>query len=680
MKEVIKHHPMPYLKPLDGIRAVAIIGVLIFHISPQSLRGGYMGVDVFFVLSGFLITSILLLDFREESFSMREFYLRRIQRLLPNLVFTVFVVLCLWTIFLTPAISKKAGSHGLWTLFSASNIYVWRNLGGYWGSHAEGAPLTHTWSLGIEEQFYLLFPCFLLLLIRWQPNRVAFWLAIAAVLSFSLCLYGSYTEPVATFYLLPTRVWELLIGALLAANRTPVRHSGDNLVSSLQPRVRTAIGWLGISMIAASFVIIRKGFVFPGWVCLIPTVGTALLLFSIAEGESRLARWLSSRFMVGTGKLSYSLYLWHWPFIIFGKMQADLYGFPLQAGAIVGGISGVILACFAYVYVEQPLRNRAAPGRRWRMAAIGGGFAIVLVFSSLVSLQTPADMLKGRFDRQNLSIGLYDAGNNSGTPRNNDFWPVSEFYFAPAPAEHKDAWKTGGVKHLYDGGLPKIVIFGSSHALMYSKLIDDLCREMKISVAFLGVGGGTPAFFETRTNTNFPLAGEAKEFDETRKKWLKEWRPKALFVIDRWDGGMANQLEFEGRLRSYLKEVSPWADRVVWVAQVPVIKGAGGINMREFINSCMVSNKDLPRLYVDEAQALRMQTVDAAEKAALDFKNMSILRADIPFYREGGSLLYSKERSLLYFDSNHLSDEGAEVVRDLFQKAISESCRTSVSP
>ena len=221
-----KQHSMAYVKSLDGIRAIAIIAVLIFHVSPTALQGGFTGVDVFFVLSGFLITSIILHDLRAGQFSIREFYLRRVQRLLPNIIVMVMSVLLLWTTFLPASTASPTGHHGLWTIFNASNIYVWRHLGGYWGNSAEWAPLTHTWSLGIEEQFYLLFPCSLLLLVRLQPSRLKLWLALATACSFGACLLGSYARPTPTFYLLPTRVWELLLGALLAVHRTPLSGNG----------------------------------------------------------------------------------------------------------------------------------------------------------------------------------------------------------------------------------------------------------------------------------------------------------------------------------------------------------------------------------------------------------------------------------------------------------------------
>lgn len=158
---------MPYLVPLDGIRAVAILAVLVFHVSPDALPGGFAGVDVFFVLSGFLITSIILTAVQSGSFSIREFYLRRIQRLLPNLIAIVMGVYILWAFLMPASAARQAAQHGLWALLHLSNIYIWRNLGGYWGDSAEWAPLTHTWSLGIEGQ---VFTCSFLLVFCCWPN------------------------------------------------------------------------------------------------------------------------------------------------------------------------------------------------------------------------------------------------------------------------------------------------------------------------------------------------------------------------------------------------------------------------------------------------------------------------------------------------------------------------------
>ena len=661
---------MTYLKPLDGIRAIAIIAVLVFHISPTTLKGGFTGVDVFFVLSGFLITSLLLDDLHEGRFSIREFYLRRIQRLLPNIIVTVLAVLVLWTAFLPLSTARATGSHGLWTLFNASNIYIWRNLGSYWGNSAEWAPLTHTWSLGIEEQFYLFFPCSLLLLVRFQPDRLRFWLTSAMVLSFGACLYGSYYHHAVTFYLLPTRVWELLLGALIAAHRLPLHGSGDHLMGSQQRKARTTAGWIGILMIGASFLAIGEGNAFPGWVCLLPTVGTALLLLSVADGETTLSRWLSSRFMVRTGKLSYSLYLWHWPLITFGKIQADLHGLPKLAGSLAGGVVGIILAWIAYVCVEQPLRDRG-PGRRWRIWAIAAGFALVALFSNHVASRPRVADPAHLFDSPTFSGRLFDAGGTSDIGFDN----VIRYYdvhFPPEDRGLKESWRTGGIIHPYGGAQPEVVVLGSSHALMYSKLIDNICLKLGISVSFLGVDGGAPAFFEAQANSKFPTQLEAQEFDDARRRFLREWRPKAVFVIDRWDV-QADAKVFETKFRSFLGEVGPLVGRVIFVSQVPVHRVGDEVNLREVVTLRMDKTKSLPRLGPDLNDELRRQVATRAESLVSRFDKLRILRADIPFYQNDGSIRYAAGRSFFYADDDHLSDAGTEVVRALFERAIIEA-------
>ena len=556
---------MRYSPPLDGIRAVAILAVLLFHISPAALSGGFTGVDVFFVLSGFLITSIILHDLREGCFSFREFYLRRVQRLLPNVVVTVFAVLLLWTIFMPSAATSQAAHHGIWTIFNLSNFYIYNNLGGYWGSAAESSPLTHTWSLGIEEQFYMLFPGFLLLLARFQPRRVRMWLIVATVVSFGLCLYGTPTHPTATFYLLPTRVWELLIGAVLAAHLTPLRYKGDQQRSTLGVNILEGIGLAGLGMILLGFIRINDGSGFPGMVSLLPTAGTGLLLFSIVDEKTRLAGVLSHSLMVRIGKLSYSIYLWHWPLITLGKSLAILYGKPQIYGAVAGGVVGVLLGWIVYVGVEQPLRRRG-PGRTWRFAAIAIGFSITATCAVAVMSRRPVADPDHRFDPLAFFGEQYSAGNAEGANQASQSTRYYDVYFPPIPSNRStDLWRSGGVVHLYGGGHPQVVVLGSSHALMYSKVIDDLCREMGISVSFLGLDA-TSVFPEVKANVNFPSSLEAREFYQVRAEWLRKWHPNAVFVIDRWDNKFSTPEVFDKELRSLLMEASPLAGRVIFVS------------------------------------------------------------------------------------------------------------------
>lgn len=663
---------MRYSPPLDGIRAVAILAVLLFHISPAALTGGFTGVDVFFVLSGFLITSILLHNLREGCFSFREFYLRRVQRLLPNIVVTVSTVLLLWIIFMPPSAARQAARHGIWTLFNLSNFYILKDLGGYWGNAAGSSPLTHTWSLGIEEQFYLLFPASLLLLARFQPRRVRLWLIVATVLSFGLCLYGTRTHPTATFYLLPTRLWELLIGGVLAAHLTPLRNEGARPKSPLGVTAQESIGLAGLALILLGFIFIDDGSGFPGLVSLAPTVGAGLVLVSVIDEKTKLSRLLSSSLMVKTGKLSYSIYLWHWPLIILGKSLAILYGVPQIYGAVAGGVGGVLMGWLVYVVIEQPLRRRG-PGRSWRFAAIAGGFALTATCAVAVTSWRPVADPDHRFDPLAFFGEQYTAGNADGArnvPQSTRYYDV---YFPPIPPDRPiDLWRTGGVLHLYGGGHPQVVVLGSSHALMYSKLIDDLCREMGISVAFLGVDS-TSVFFDTTVNFNFTSPLQAREFDQARKQWLRAWHPNAVFVIDRWDGKFSTSQEFDKELRSLLTDLAPMAGRVIFVSQVPVIRDADQSNLRELVTWHMKHENRLPRFYPDLNEPLRTQALSIAQTQSASFPNLRVLRADLPFYKGDGSIRYESGRAFFYADGDHLSESGAEVVRGLFKSAITEA-------
>ena len=658
------------MKSIDGIRAIAIIAVFVYHISPSALRGGFTGVDVFFILSGFLITSILLNEFRGGNFSFREFYLRRIQRLLPNVIVTVLAVQIIWSIFLPPSLVRQTGWHGFWTLLNGSNLFVWLNLGDYWGSSAEFAPFTHTWSLGIEEQFYLVYPCLLLVLFRLQPSRIKFWLFSAVVLSFISCLYGSYTKPDLTFYLLPTRIWELLLGSLTAVYRSQL--SVIKLESSkLENNTHKIMGWIGVVMICVGFLLINKKYAFPGWVSLFPTIGTVFLILSVVDGETKLSTWLSSPIMVRIGKLSYSLYLWHWPLIVFGKIEANLLGIPQSIGAVVGGFVSIFFAWISYETIEQRLRNRG-PGRTTRLWIILAGFLLVLSSSYYIATRPHITNPSSLFNRPTYSGELYDSG---WIPKTDNSY-ADRFYDVELAPENncvKSAWRSGGIIHSHGSGSPKVVVIGSSHAMMHSKLIDSICSKSGISVSFFCIAA-QPAFFDIQPTLRLPTERQVKEFYDVRKKFIQEWRPDAILVIDRWDLTADSPAEFEKKLRSFLGEFSPLARRIYFISQVPVHSRGNQVNLRELVNFRMNSQKTVSQLYPDKRDVFRGQLSQRAESLMTEYQNFQVLRVDSLFYNKDGSIKYSAGRDFFYLDVDHLTDVGSEVARPIFERAIKEAC------
>ena len=652
-----------YNAAIDGLRGIAILGVWLFHIHPPLLPGGFLGVDAFFVLSGFLIHGLVASDLQAGRFSFTEFYLRRILRLLPNATLTIFTTLALWNLCLPPNAAIQPGLHGLFTLANLSNLFVWRHLGSYWGDAAEGAPLTHFWSLGIEEQFYLFFPGLIFLLHRRRWLNLGS-LALPALASLALWIWGSRNHPSGTFYLLPTRAWELLLGAIAAhwAGASPAAR-----------RLPAAAGWIGLILLLAGLVAVPHADSSLGVIALIPTLGTAVVLVSVRHPASPLAhplaRALAHPALVALGLRSYSLYLWHWPLIVLLRLLANYRELPETAGAVAGGILSLGAAAAAYRWVETPFRDSGWPRPR-RLAWLSGGLALTTALC-LVSWRRAAEVDPlTRFEPMTFSGRLYDCS----TPQD-PRWSESPRYWGcriPLPPADRptEPWRTGGIRPSGDSATPRVVVLGSSHALMYSKLIDDLCRERRIPVSFLGAGNGIPALFINADSPLFPNRQEGAEFDEARRRWLREWKPETLFVIDRWDAWADKDLERD--LGAFLEEVSPWVRQIVLVTQVPVLRIGEKENLRGWVHWRRGNGAALPRIRPDARESYRLQSERILQRMQERFPKVRIVDSASRFRRDDGSVRYAEGRRFFYTDDDHLNDTGAAEVTDLFRSRLPE--------
>jgi peptidoglycan/LPS O-acetylase OafA/YrhL len=665
---------MSYNPALNGLRAIAILGVLAFHLRIVGFLGGFTGVDVFFVLSGFLIGSNILEGIREGSFSMREFYLRRVERLLPNLVSMILAVLAISYLMLLPSTALKAFKHSLWVLFVLSNFYILRNFGGYWGDSATSTPLLHTWPLAIEEQFYLVLPTVICVLSRYCRRCIFPAIVFAAFASFSLCLYATRTHPEAAFYLFQTRIWELLLGVALAVWRAGGRSlfsrwGKPSVPAHLGRWVADAVGWSGLATILFGYVVISEGSQFPGMIALIPTLGTFGVLIAVADGKSSLTRLLSRPSLELVGKLSYSIYLWHWPLLVVGRNYAELHGRSPRLGALIGEMIGVLLSVVAYYCIEQPFRRRG-PGRTRRILILAVGFSSCVICSALLSSRSlPTADSFGLFDTPTFSGSIYSVGKkvalaNAALPAR-----YRDVFFPSQQQQMADSWRSGGIVHTNGDPRPRVVVFGSSHALMYARLIDDICKDHRLSVAFL-CADATPAFFLATVNESFRSKDVAREFDAARKAWLRKWQPDILVVIDRWDAVIHSSSDFDGQLRAFLAEVEVSARHVVIFTQIPVLAIGDSVNLREFATWRYRRTGKLPRIMPDRNEPLRKQAIQIIEAVARDNPRVLLLRVDTPFYNEDGSIRWSYGRNSLYTNRDHLSDAGAEMVREMCASAI----------
>jgi peptidoglycan/LPS O-acetylase OafA/YrhL len=340
-------HPK-YRPDIDGLRAIAVLIVVGYHAFPTLLPGGFVGVDVFFVISGFLISTIIFQNIEHGSFSFIDFYSRRVRRIFPALLIIFLCCYAFGWFTLLPHEYEQLGKHIASGAGFVSNFVLW-NEAGYFDNTAITKPLLHLWSLGIEEQFYILWP-----LIVWftYKNNVK-WLVLTlsiASLSFLLNVWFVYGDPIATFYSPATRIWELLLGATLADKRCA------QYLDGLGKQLRISMSVIGLCLLVLGLGLTKSGFYFPGFWALLPTLATAFL---IAAGPQTLINQtlLSNRVLVWIGLISFPLYLWHWPLLSFARI---IEGEELSVGArfaIV--IASILLAWMTYLCIERPIRSGA---------------------------------------------------------------------------------------------------------------------------------------------------------------------------------------------------------------------------------------------------------------------------------------------------------------------------------
>ncbi|WP_338068403.1 acyltransferase family protein [Alexandriicola marinus] len=366
---------------MDGLRAVAVLAVVLYHFGVPGLGGGFVGVDVFFVISGFLIGGLLWKELDETGrISLGRFYLRRIRRLAPAFIAMAVVTSVAAWVILLPFEFREFGKHLIAATVWLSNVQFWREAG-YFDVAADSKVLLHTWSLSVEEQFYIVLPLTLLAL-RFSRRVTTGLLVVAWLTSAVACVALTPSQPVATFFLFPFRAWELLTGVLLALWLRADRR-----------RIPGLAGPLGLALIiGAIFLVGPDGF--PGWQAIIPVAGTALLLAG-AGRAGPVNRMLALPPAVFVGLISYSLYLWHWPVLVLSRYWRDGYSGPMETAQWLG--LSVILAILSWAIVERPLRQSfSIPPLQF----VGGAALCAIALVAFGGVAFIRDGLPGRFDEQ----------------------------------------------------------------------------------------------------------------------------------------------------------------------------------------------------------------------------------------------------------------------------------------
>lgn len=459
---------LKYRPEIDGIRAVAVLSVALYHAEISFLSGGFVGVDIFFVVSGFLITSIIYRQAIAGTFTFSDFYWRRFRRILPAFAFMAFIVSIIGYKIMGPTLYADFGD-SLWSaaLFS-SNIFFWTEAG-YFQKAAELKPFLHTWSLGVEEQYYILIPVVILVVVKLAPRHLFASLCLIGICSFALSVWGVENKPIATFYLLPTRLWELLLGSLLAI-KTPPLPSRRVVTESIQ--------WAGFALLLAPVFLYTDRTHFPGPSAMLPCLGTAMIIWSTTGRNFLLTQLLSLRPINFVGRASYSFYLWHWPVLVL----AEYYTFDnlTLVNRLLLLLAALFISWVSWRYVERPFRENLhyfSKARTLRLS-VASIFAFAILGMGLSAL----DGIPSRYHTDLSKIAHVVQHENE---------LITRGCFSPQRNQSVNA----PLCLIGDGGTAdaSFVLWGDSHAMSLSPAFIASANKLGIS-GYLAAWAGCPPF------------------------------------------------------------------------------------------------------------------------------------------------------------------------------------------
>ncbi len=492
---------MKYRSEIDGLRALAVIPVILFHAKFDLFSGGFIGVDIFFVISGYLITSIIQQEIKNNTFSIIHFYERRIRRILPALFFVSLICIPFAWLWLFPDEYKSFSKSLVAVNLFASNILFWSESG-YFSPASELTPLLHTWSLAVEEQFYMFFPLILLLFRKTRESTLLILLITIAVLSLMLSEYSSIHYPDANFYLLPTRIWELGAGAILAISLPHWKQ--------VKPAIAQLLSLLGISMVIASIFFFDETIAIPSSFGLIPVIGT-LLIIAYAAPQNITGKILSWKPMVSIGLISYSAYLWHQPLFAFARIRSlnalstETY-LTLSAAALV-------LAYLTWRFIEAPFRkkNKFSTPQVFSVAAIISalfiGFGLLGYAKSGLPERLPSEVYNKHFSAE--------------LPARRDDCLIAPNDFSPPPKK----------ECIYNANFQeKIALWGDSHAEAIAEKLAQRLAQDKKGLIQLTYSDCPPVMGYKRSDR----VSQCNRFNTETFQYLKNSPIQTVILLSRW--------------------------------------------------------------------------------------------------------------------------------------------------
>ncbi len=658
--DVVRAARTSYRPDIDGLRAIAIIAVVLYHAGMPAFRGGFVGVDIFFVISGYLITGLVTRDAAAGTFSLASFYARRARRILPALLCVLLVSMAIGFVLLSAGEYLELSKSSLAALFGVSNLYYWSSIT-YFSPASDHLPMLMTWSLGVEEQFYIFLPWVIILGLRVFGGRIIAVLAALSVISFLMSIVSLGSAPSFAFYMLPTRAWELGLGGVLALAElrgfAPFRG---------RRRLAELAAALGLALLALSIFWLDSSVLFPGVYALLPTVGAALV---IAAPATVTARLLSVRPLVFIGLVSYSWYLWHWPLLSFARI-ASLWPLGRNAGLIIAGLS-FALAVASYYGVERTFRRRISPNGPTLLRYGGAMAAAALVLVGVIALRgVPLRLPPEAASLESVASAVEDCLVYDGIAE-----PQSDPFCRPAvPADRL------------------IVLIGDSHAAALAPGLRARARALGYELAVFTKASCPPLLGVTRYMPVYPAHNaECTEFDSKVMAWIRAnptihkvilagfWagpmqaasQGEAYVSLRPEEAGLGNAALLERGLSAEIAALRAIGPEIVVLQDVPFfvfpppsyllqqVIGARAALARLIGGPSDLGRTDGPTRYVFN---LDKETHDIIANAAASMPGVSVVD---PF-----AILCSADRcrfadddgSSFYKDTQHLSARGSEAL------------------
>ncbi len=609
--------------------------VLLFH-AGFGFPGGFVGVDVFFVISGFLITGLILKEQQESCFSLKKFWIRRIRRILPASTLVVGTVLLVGSFILLPYDFSDLAKSAVAQQCMLSNVFFWKHSG-YFSGAADLQSLLHTWSLAVEEQFYLVYPLLLILLGGRSKSVIVSVLAAITVGSLVASEYGARNHASATFYFLPTRAWELLVGALLS-------FVPKSLV--FQPRLREWLSLFGLTGILVAAVCFTQETRFPGVSALLPCIGAALLIIANGDELSLVGRVLASSPFVAVGKISYSLYLWHWPILALLRHLSLDGNLDLQSRFLALFVT-CVLAILSTRLIELPLRKQKLfPQPKQMLAAVGGAGVLVIIVSLYIAVQSG---IPSRFSPQ---VYYYDSAKDSKAFVNQ--MTLSDVLHGRIPEFGESSAET------------KCLIWGDSHAMALIPGLDSVCKDQDLH-GFQVTAPQTSPILDFVTTTPYGLNEQAPEFNRAVLEFAKSRDVRIVVLAAVWSSyGNKSPETFRTKLTETVEQLTSAGIEVAIVLDV----ARQDKDVPAMLSLASRLGRDVTKLGVPgETHAAERYVCEHIVREICESHAHVRLLDPAPYLVDENGLWRAEyEGKAMYWDKDHLTIEGSLRVSPMFKE------------